>query len=382
MVAEIQLLLNTLIEVRKYVIKLNKASRKGTLGQNKLTEANNLYELYQNELKIFNNRIKEGKLDKNTIATLHDICSRFDSVYKDILNILTLESDSETDEMENFDLKTACSLLPIMTGDEGLTQDLINNIELYDTMLKEEHKKHLINFVLKSRLSKSAKLRLSSTYSTVKDLVHAMKTQLLTLKSATSIQQQLNNIKQSSMTIEKFGSNIETLFVDLTISQSNGDEKTYAILRPINEKMATKRFSDGLRDSRLSTIIAARDYSSLKDAIRAAKDEELSSPPSTSGSGFVMQRGRGRGQEHAGRGKFQFQSRTYTNNQQQNQQFGHNMGQTYFNRPYRGGQQRGTFQRGGYNKGKNFRNINFLATGGDDTENNEEHESMNHFFRA
>lgn len=100
-----------------------------------------------------------------------------------------------------------------------ITQDLINNIELYDTMLKEEHKKHLINFELKSRLSKSAKLRLSSTYSTVKDLVNAMTTQLLTQKSSTSIQQQLNNIKQSSMTIEKC-SNIETLFVDLTISHS------------------------------------------------------------------------------------------------------------------------------------------------------------------
>lgn len=121
MVAEIQLLLNTLIDLRKCAIKLNKASRKGTPGQNKLSEANNLYESYQSEIKMYNDRIREGKLDKNTIATIHDICSRVDSGYKDILNILTVESDSEADEMESFDLKTACSLLPVMIGDEGIT---------------------------------------------------------------------------------------------------------------------------------------------------------------------------------------------------------------------------------------------------------------------
>ncbi|KAF9797300.1 hypothetical protein SFRURICE_006282 [Spodoptera frugiperda] len=45
----------------------------------------------------------------------------------------------------------------------------------------------------------------------------------------------------------------------------------------VNEKQAIKQFSDGLRNRRIRRIISARNYSSLKDAIQAAQDEETSS---------------------------------------------------------------------------------------------------------
>ncbi|KAH9641638.1 hypothetical protein HF086_009984 [Spodoptera exigua] len=92
------------------------------------------------------------------------------------------------------------------------------------------------------------------------------------------------------MSISKFGDNLTDLFVGLTIAQSDENPKTSKILRPINEKLAIytskpsanlKRFADGLRNRRLSTIISARDYSQLKDAVRAAEDEELGQPSSS-----------------------------------------------------------------------------------------------------
>lgn len=43
--------------------------------------------------------------------------------------------------------------------------------------------------------------------------------------------------------------------------------------------LAVKKFADGLRNRRLSTIISARDYSDFKDAVRAAEDEESAQPP-------------------------------------------------------------------------------------------------------
>ncbi|KAF9813307.1 hypothetical protein SFRURICE_015789 [Spodoptera frugiperda] len=67
----------------------------------------------------------------------------------------------------------------------------------------------------------------------------------------------------------------------LSIAQSDENPKASEILRPINEKLAIKRFADGLRNRRLSTIISARDYSQLKDAVRAAEDEELGQPSSS-----------------------------------------------------------------------------------------------------
>ncbi|XP_073948962.1 uncharacterized protein [Choristoneura fumiferana] len=175
-----------------------------------------------------------------------------------------------------FDLKTAVSLLPTMTGDENVTKQLISSIEMYDTMLKDTAKTTLINFILKTRLSENAKVRLSTSYSTVTSLISDMRKHLLSQKSDTALQAQLLRARQDNKSIEEFGNQIETLFSELTISQSNGESTKFEILKPINEKLAIKRFSDGLRNSRLSTIVAARNYNSLKDAIRGAIDEELS----------------------------------------------------------------------------------------------------------
>ncbi|XP_050559861.1 uncharacterized protein LOC118265684 [Spodoptera frugiperda] len=83
------------------------------------------------------------------------------------------------------------------------------------------------------------------------------------------------------MSISEFGDKLTDLFVGLTIAQSDENPKASEILRPINEKLAIKRFADGLRNRRLSTIISARDYSQLKDAVRAAEDEELGQPSSS-----------------------------------------------------------------------------------------------------
>lgn len=57
------------------------------------------------------------------------------------------------------------------------------------------------------------------------------------------------------------------------------------LLKNVNEKFAIKKFADGLRNRRLSTVIAARNYKSLKDAIQAAKEEETEG---SSTSGDVM----------------------------------------------------------------------------------------------
>ncbi|KAH9639573.1 hypothetical protein HF086_005830 [Spodoptera exigua] len=96
---------------------------------------------------------------------------------------------------------------------------------------------------------------------------------------------QLNSIRQNDLSIADFGSKLEELFTDLTISQAKSNNEAFEILRPINEELAVKKFADGLRNRRLSTIIAARNYTDLKDAVRAALDEELSQPqPTTSNS--------------------------------------------------------------------------------------------------
>lgn len=71
--------------------------------------------------------------------------------------------------------------------------------------------------------------------------------------------------------------------MNLTIPQADGNTENYNVLMPVNEKQAIKQFSDGLRNRRLSTLIADGNFSSLKDAIQAAKDKETLSPCTTGG---------------------------------------------------------------------------------------------------
>uniref|UniRef100_A0A2H1WA85 SFRICE_013757 n=1 Tax=Spodoptera frugiperda TaxID=7108 RepID=A0A2H1WA85_SPOFR len=119
-----------------------------------------------------------------------------------------------------------------------------------------------------------------------------MKTYLLTKKSANSLLSQINNLCQHNMTIAEYGAKSEELFIGLTIAQADGNAKASAILSPINEKMVIKRFTDGLRNRRLSTVILARDYKELKDAVRAAEDEE-DARPGTAGQDAVYAYSRG-----------------------------------------------------------------------------------------
>lgn len=190
------------------------------------------------------------------------------------------DSDSDCSEEEikmgeKFDLKTATSLLPIMDGTEIVTKQLIEAIRLYGEMLDADGKKLLINYVLKTRISESAKIRLNKTYTSYENLVQDLQSYFISKKSAASLSVQLNNSRQHGKSIEDFGRTIEELLIDLTISQADGNDDSIPILRNVNEKLAINAFANGLQSNDLRTIIKARNYSKLGDAIRGAKDEVL-----------------------------------------------------------------------------------------------------------
>lgn len=268
-------------KIREYLIKLGPKRRTEKVLENKLKEINVIYDQYNLWLIDFKDKASKKYLNTEDLLLIEDYCHKFLELREDILLLCQSESDSFT-KMNSFDLKTALNLLPVMTNEESNTKQLIDNIEYYNSLLKDNTcKQNLINFVLKSRLSQEAKIKLKSKYDTVSNLIDDMKSVLLCKKAATAIQNKLQKIRQNEMSIADYGKEITELFVDLTITQSDGNEQCYDILKPINEKMAIKQFSDGLRNRRLSTIISARNYSSLKDAVQAAQDEEVSA--STSG---------------------------------------------------------------------------------------------------
>lgn len=271
--------------IRVYLIKIGQIRRQDTnVCKKKLGEANSIFQRYNCWLSDLNDSVKKGKISSDDFIVLDKGRKQFISLYNEVLNLCQCESSDALLIMDSFNLRTALNLIPAMTDEESNTKQVIDNIEYYDSVLKsKECKNNLIMFVLKSRLSQAAKLKLNSNYESIHDLIVDMRKELLPRKSASAIQSRLQIIRQNEMTISEYGRLITELFVDLTITQADGNAKNYDVLKPVNENFAIKKFADGLRNRRLSTIIAARNFSSLKDAIQAAQDEEMASASTPAG---------------------------------------------------------------------------------------------------
>lgn len=289
----LQLLYKELKCIKTYLIKIGPKRRQGNIIEKKLYESKEIYDKYTDIIKEITDDIEKGKVGHNEKVLIDKFCIDFKSLYNQILDLCVMSSTSSSSEdtkMESFNLKVALSLLPMITTDNECTlKQLIDNVEYYSSLLASgECKKKLIQFVLKSRLSQHAKLQLQSDYSNVDDLINDMRRVLLPQKSPFAIQNKINQLKQNELSVQDYGNKLSELFVDLTVSQAEGNLDTYKTIKPLNEKLVIKRFADGLRNRRLSTIIAARNYESMKDAVQGAKDEETSIAGPCSGSGEIL----------------------------------------------------------------------------------------------
>lgn len=183
---------------------------------------------------------------------------------------------------EKFDLKTASCIIPKIDNSENSVKSLIDAIELYDDLLDDRGKILLTQYVLKTSLSESAKLKLDKTYPSNAALIASIKCRLLTKKSTAALSLQLHNAKQNRRSIDQFGKSIEELMIDLTLAQSDGDDNAATVLAVANEKIAINAFANGLYDNEIKLIVKSRNYNKLRDAIAGAQDEEISKTSSTS----------------------------------------------------------------------------------------------------
>lgn len=323
------------------ISKLGPVRRSEQIGKKKYSEAEKLYKEYWTiiEEEALSFELEAKELDES--QNIQILSEQIETIYGKILKY-----SRQNTNMAKFELKTAVSLIPVMDGTEDTTKRIIDSIDLYSTMIEATEHTALINFILKTRLSESAKLRLESSYVSCKNLITDMKTHLLTKKSSTALHSQLVNSSQGSRTIEEYGKTLEELFVQLTVSQADGNTSAYSVLKPLNEKLAVQRFTDGLRNKNLSLILAARNYETIKDVIRAAKDEELSSTRGETRETMFHARRGGRGFGIRGR---------YVNNQQTRGGTLHRGNYSgYSNQPRFNNNQFGQNWRGHYTRSGNF----------------------------
>lgn len=142
---------NEIKYIRDYLVKLGSKRRSSNIKIEKLTLSTSLFEEFNEEYDVFIKNIKSLNLKEETVEYLYNLRLSVDTLYTKISDLCSepdIESDSEENtNMAKFELKTAISLLPVMTNDENVTKQLISNIELYDSMLEESAKPALIKFV-------------------------------------------------------------------------------------------------------------------------------------------------------------------------------------------------------------------------------------------
>lgn len=260
--------------IKEYLTKLGPSRRTQNIIEKKLNESNTIYNDFLTVKSDLEKQIKKEEFTSSDLDTIQNLCTDISGLYARIKQLCSSVTQKKIVKMEKFQLRTAVALLPVMNSDEEITKGLISAIELYSSMIEKDDEQLLVNFVLKTRLSESAKLRLQQSYSSCDELLKEMRLHLLTKKSSNAVHAEMVNCEQKLSSIDEFGKKMEQLFVDLTISQADGDTKAFDVLKPVNEKLAINRFINGLRNKNLCVILAARNYTTLKDVIRAAKDEE------------------------------------------------------------------------------------------------------------
>lgn len=137
--------------IRKYLIKKGKLRYQGNVIKNKLAETENILEKSSNVIQC----VTSKEIKRKSLTFIASISDEIKSYYSQIITLCskpayhTSSSDSDSSEtcsnpepkME-FDLKTMCSLIPV----------IIDSIEMYSDMLSPSGQKLLITFVLKSRM--------------------------------------------------------------------------------------------------------------------------------------------------------------------------------------------------------------------------------------
>lgn len=182
MLLELQNIHDQLEKLKENIVKLGPERRQKEIGRKKLDESHQL--VSQAADIVSQLKGQKIKLSPSEIQLSNTLVDEINEIYIRIKTLLAfVDTESQTENKmaakSGFDIKTAIALLPIMTGQEDVTKQLIDGILMYSSLINDESQKTIIDFVIKTRVSSSAKLRLKTAYLSVEALVDDMRKFLL-----------------------------------------------------------------------------------------------------------------------------------------------------------------------------------------------------------
>lgn len=209
------------------------------------------------------------------IQGLVNINEENNSVVGDISSNASEVNYNTNDKMANFDIKIALNLITKFDGKNETLEELINNVEYYDSILSNTEKPKLIDFVLKQRLTRQQRLKLNSSYESSSSLIADIRSYLLPSPTPQILNRRISTAKQGNRSILDYGRYLERLLEQMTIAQSEGTEQNQRILRAANEPNTVISFVEGLNDQDVRNAVRARNITGIRDAIQVAIEQDM-----------------------------------------------------------------------------------------------------------
>lgn len=135
MAQELDRILNELKSIKNYLIKLGPSRRSTQDISGKYKKAHELYDYYLCIVKNIKEGVTKEEIKSSDLKDLELTYGQINHIFLRIKELCSISTDctvveckNTSSNMENFNLKTAISLLPVMTGDENVTKQLIKVI--------------------------------------------------------------------------------------------------------------------------------------------------------------------------------------------------------------------------------------------------------------
>lgn len=170
------------------------------------------------------------------------------------------------------------SAVPIFEGHQKDLDYFISTCSTYNEMVSDEQKPTFISIV-KAKLKGIALTKMQpfadlNTWELIKTRLEEKFRRPMTYETA---QDELSNIRQNrTESIESYGNNIRSALLKLNkaCETLTADANALRLLRAANEKLAIRKFEQGLYNGNLKICVGARDFTTLDTAITYVMQKE------------------------------------------------------------------------------------------------------------
>ena len=210
---------------------------------------------------------------------LKDILNKHSETALDLtINTNNIKEDNNLVKMASFDIMHTVKLVPEFNGESSQLTNFLNLVEYVNDTLKDDDKKKLIEFVIKTKLSEKARKKIASNIKIedFEQLRNIFEKTFKSNRSALVVQTELMSTTQGKNTLTSYINKVQNLTFELSnLQMAHRSQLEKDVITVMNEQMASNIFKKGLSEPIRSVVLSAR-VETLQNAIDIACEAEAS----------------------------------------------------------------------------------------------------------